>query len=160
MDASIVKQAASGRWHELFVFLGIPSEIVSGSKTEHPCPKCGGNTRFRLIDVEAGALLCSHCFKDKNGDGLAAIQWWTGCDFQEAIQKAAEFFGVKDDKKKPVKKTPEDYLEFRDNDLLIPLWLTGQPQISLRRRRFGRPRSRQIHRDRDPAGILRIPLRL
>lgn len=131
MDASIVKKAASGRWSEFFVSLGVPSKILSGNNTEHPCPKCGGNTRFRLIDQEAGALFCSHCFREKNGDGLAAIQWWTDCDFQEAIQKAAEFFGVKDSKKKPAKKTPEDFLDFRDNDSLIAMWLTGQPQISM-----------------------------
>ncbi|MHB8862040.1 MAG: primase-helicase zinc-binding domain-containing protein [Pirellulaceae bacterium] len=35
---------------------------------EGPCPWCGGETRFRVIDRDAGAVRCSHCFPDSCGD--------------------------------------------------------------------------------------------
>lgn len=102
-ELEVVRSSAVGRWVQILSQLGgIPEEIMDGSKKEHPCPKCGGNTRFRMVDVQAGALLCSHCFSTKNGDGFAALAWATGCSFPEAIEKVATFCGVqpKPDSKK------------------------------------------------------------
>lgn len=102
-ELEVVRSSAAGRWVQILSQLGgIPEDIMDGSKKEHPCPKCGGNTRFRMVDVQAGALLCSHCFSTKNGDGFAALAWATGCSFPEAIEKVATFCGVqpKQDSKK------------------------------------------------------------
>lgn len=92
-DAATVKQAASGRWPEILATVcGFDQEVLDGK--HHSCPACGGKDRFRLIDAAAGAILCNNCFDRKNGDGLAAVMHFTGCDFQTALSKVANFLGV------------------------------------------------------------------
>ncbi len=92
-DVGHIKAQASGRWSEIFSRLGgVSLDILDGKN--HPCPKCGGSDRFRMIDPDAGALLCNQCFATKNGDGLAAIKWLTGCTFPKALQKVAEYLGI------------------------------------------------------------------
>lgn len=88
-----VKHLAAGRWVEILSRLGgLPESILDGR--HHPCPKCQGTDRFRLIDMEAGACLCNQCFHDHNGDGLAALQWLNGWTFAEAATRLAEFLGT------------------------------------------------------------------
>ncbi|RMF86426.1 MAG: DUF3987 domain-containing protein [Planctomycetota bacterium] len=64
----------------------------------HPCPRCGGKDRFRLIDPDAGAVLCNQCFSKNNGDFLAAVMWMTGCDFPEAVRMVGDYLGLDDGK--------------------------------------------------------------
>lgn len=93
-DVADLKRAARGRWLDILVTVGcIASAILDGK--HHPCPKCGGKDRFRLIDADEGACLCNQCFADKNGDGLSAIQWLLGIDFPSAISKVADYLGLK-----------------------------------------------------------------
>lgn len=82
----------SNRWFDILTAAGIPGEALDGG--HHPCPKCGGNDRFRLIDVKAGAVLCNQCFAKKNGDGFAALQWFAGCDFKGAVKLASDTLGM------------------------------------------------------------------
>jgi len=92
MDANDVKQRAAGRWREILAALGgIDAGILDGKK--HPCPRCGGRDRFRLIDGDAGALFCNQCFNKGNGDGLAALQWLRGWDFQATLAEVARYLG-------------------------------------------------------------------
>ncbi len=92
--AGEIKQAARGRELEMLTSLaGIPSELLDESR-EHPCPKCGGNTRFRLIDREAGAVHCSHCFNQGNGDWLAAVKHFRGWTFPQTLDEAAAHLGL------------------------------------------------------------------
>lgn len=92
-DAQQIKQAACGRWPEiLFAVAGIDLGLLDGK--HHPCPKCGGKDRFRMIDQEAGAVLCNQCFGERNGDGIAAIQWARKCDFRTAVQLLAKHLGL------------------------------------------------------------------
>lgn len=54
-DKEEVRTKARGRWPEILIHLaGIDSELLDDSK-EHPCPKCGGTTRFRMINILEGA---------------------------------------------------------------------------------------------------------
>src|SRR5262245_59372370 len=93
MNLDRLKLAASGRWPELLADVGgIPSDLLDGR--HHPCPRCGGTDRFRLIDVAAGAVLCNSCFHEHNGDGIAAIGWARGWTFQDAVLRLAERLGV------------------------------------------------------------------
>jgi len=98
-DITEVKNTATNRWSEIFTALAsINSSILDGSN--HPCPKhcspdSGGKDRFRFIDKAAGSLFCNRCFESKNGDGIAAIQWLLDCDFKTALQKIAEYLGIK-----------------------------------------------------------------
>lgn len=91
-DIDYLKSIAAGRWPDL---LGIEAEFLDRSR-EHPCPKCGGNTRFRALkDFEqTGAVYCSHCFSRGNGDGIAAYAWFHDCTIGKAISDLAEALGV------------------------------------------------------------------
>ena len=93
-DLGEIKNKASGRELEILEHVaGIDAELLDG-KREHPCPKCGGNTRFRMIDAGAGAVRCSHCFNEKCGDYFAAVQWMRGITFQEALAEIGEYLDV------------------------------------------------------------------
>ncbi len=93
LDTEAVRQAAAGRWLEVLTSVaGLSEEILDGQ--HHPCPKCGGDDRFRLIDKDAGAVLCNQCFSTKNGDGFAAVAWSRGVKFPEAVKQVAEWLGV------------------------------------------------------------------
>lgn len=90
-DAGDIKRQAAGREVEVLEHVaGIPAEMLDGRR-EHPCPKCGGNTRFRLVDPEAGSVYCSHCFSERNGDYLSAIQWMHHCTFPQAVRLVTEY---------------------------------------------------------------------
>jgi len=93
LNVDLIRQVASTRWLEILRNVaGIPAESLDGK--HHPCPKCGGKDRFRLIDEAAGALLCNACFSTKNGDGFAAIQWMKGVQFLEAARSVADYLGL------------------------------------------------------------------
>jgi len=93
IDASTIKQAASGRWPEILSSLGgIDSALLDGRN--HPCPRCGGTNRFRFIDAGAGSCYCNQCFNKANGDGLAALAWLHGWSFPEAVKQLAGYLGM------------------------------------------------------------------
>ena len=53
IDVEALKQRAAARWPEVLSALGgVPADVLDGKN--HPCPKCGGKDRFRMIDVAAG----------------------------------------------------------------------------------------------------------
>jgi len=89
-----VRDAAAGRWTPeiLTAVGGIPQEVLDGK--HHPCPHCGGRDRFRLIDAEAGAVLCNQCFNERNGDGFSTLMWLTGVDFPEAVRRVGNYLGI------------------------------------------------------------------
>lgn len=89
LDISTIKFAATSRWLELISRIGgVSQEILDGN--HHPCPKCGGNDRFRMIDAKDGAVMCNKCFSKSNGDGIAAIMWLTQMTFYETIKRLAD----------------------------------------------------------------------
>src|SRR5688500_15114837 len=93
-DAMVVKGRAIGRWREILINVaGIPAELLDSR--EHPCFKCGGTTRLRLLDEEAGAIRCSHCFAEKCGDGIAAVGWARGVDFKESLRLIGDYLGIR-----------------------------------------------------------------
>ena len=95
IDVQVLKQYANSRWKELFIQHGIPADCLTGKKG--PCPKCQGIDRFRMLSEERGALFCNHCLNKENGDGIAALMWWSGCSFKEAVSATAQYFGIEDD---------------------------------------------------------------
>ncbi len=92
-DVARLKDAARGCWPQVFEDLAsIPGDILDGE--HHPCPKCGGTDRFRLLDADVGALYCNQCFNSENGDGISALQWFCGWSYPETLQQLSEFFNV------------------------------------------------------------------
>lgn len=93
VDIDALKTACHGRWPELLSRLcGVSPESMDGKN--HPCPKCGGTDRFRMIDTEDGALFCNQCFNKGNGDGIAAVMWLTGDTFPAAIERLSTEVGL------------------------------------------------------------------
>lgn len=94
LDVEEVKRAADGQWVSILAASGMPVDSLDGRG--HPCPKCVGEDRFCAFkDVEqTGGVMCRRCFSEKNGDGLAAIQWLTGWSFQESLTFVAEQVGI------------------------------------------------------------------
>lgn len=102
-DLASLKAAAAGRWLDILVAVGgIPTDILDGR--HHPCPKCGGRDRFRLIDAEAGAVLCNQCFTNRNGDGIASVAWLRGLGMSQAAGEIAAYLGVDWEPGKPTRK--------------------------------------------------------
>ena len=97
--AEDVKLAARGRWREVLSAHGFDANELDGR--HHPCPKCEGTDRFRMIDEEAGACLCNQCHSENNGDGLAAIQWRNGWDFPTTIKAVAGYLGINGGERMP-----------------------------------------------------------
>jgi Protein of unknown function (DUF3987)/Zinc-binding domain of primase-helicase len=90
-----LKQRARGRWPEIITALGgVAPELLDGKG--NPCPKCGGDDRFSAFKDfdETGGVICRKCHSEKNGDGLATLQWLSGWGFTEAIDKVAEYLGA------------------------------------------------------------------
>lgn len=92
-----VKRMAYGREIEVLRACGLPQVMIEHPRREHACPKCGGKTRARLVDVEKGALYCSHCFRGKEdgnrGDLISSVQWLTNSTFPDALAIIAECSG-------------------------------------------------------------------
>lgn len=128
LDVEIVRQAAAGRWLEVLERVaGIPADAMDGS--HHPCPKCGGDDRFRLIDADAGAVLCNQCFSTKNGDGFAAVAWMLDVKFPEAVKRVADHLGLAAAAKGPA--DPAKDLEFKPwSSELAKHFLRAKPGIT------------------------------
>jgi putative DNA primase/helicase len=93
LDKDELKRLASGRWIDVLEAVGgIERNLLDGR--HHPCPKCGGTDRFRMTNTEDGAVYCNQCFSEKNGDGLAAIQWMLDGNFPMACRRVGEYLGV------------------------------------------------------------------
>ena len=132
-DLELVRQASAGRWPEILSSIGgiVPS-LLDGN--HHPCPKCGGTDRFRFTNLgDRGACICNQCFATKNGDGLAALQWLRGWNFQQALQEIGDYLGVAPETngKHNPSVSPEKHLQFVPwNDLLVSLWCERKRPIS------------------------------
>ncbi len=87
-----IKEAAQGRILDILEHVaGVPAEYLDGK--HHPCPKCGGKDRFRLIDSDAGGVFCNQCFNEGNGDFLAAVQHFCGVSLPESLRSVADYLG-------------------------------------------------------------------
>jgi P4 family phage/plasmid primase-like protien len=136
IDVELVRQAAMGRWPEILVSVaGIPADWLDGR--HHPCPQCGGKDRFRLLASSTGGCFCNQCFRTKNGDGFAAIQWASGVDFVAAVHAVADYLGIDataiggggQSRKKP---PPDKHLSWRPwNDTIVALWCRHKPGVTI-----------------------------
>lgn len=141
-DIEYVRAAAVRQWPAILTALGgIDPDLLDGQ--HHPCPKCGGTDRFRLIDADAGACLCNQCFSTGNGDGFAALQWATGWKFAEALKAVAEYLGIQPSEsprpsggpgRGPAAK-PDEHLVFEPwdagNEMLAAAWCVWKEPINV-----------------------------
>ncbi|EAQ79727.1 DnaB-like helicase C-terminal domain-containing protein [Blastopirellula marina] len=98
-----LKRAAAGSWTGILVSVaGIPASSLD--RKHHPCPLCGGTDRFRLLDIDSGAVICNQCHRTQNGDGIATVMKYRNVDFTEAKQLIADHLGMTDTPSKPTKR--------------------------------------------------------
>lgn len=131
-DIELVRAAAAGRWTELLTTIGkIDQSILN--RDHHPCPKCGGNDRFRALDdfEETGAVICNQCHNRKNGDGFGALQWLLGQDFGKVLHVVATHVSVKPEGKNK-KVDPAKDLEFLPwSQILVAMWAKKKGGITV-----------------------------
>ena len=155
LGLALVKIHAAGRWLELIPALSSQTaDLFDGRKK--PCPRCGGNDRFRAFDDfnQEGGVVCSQCHDKRNRDGFATLQWLTGWTFPETVRAVAAHLGMidatgrrpailpaiakpaeaKPAEAKPAAEKPhcESALEFQDwNDSLAAIWCLKKAPIKL-----------------------------
>lgn len=136
LDAQEIKYAARGRWSQIICDVGgISDDFLT--RQHGPCPKCGGNKPFRVFDdfQETGGAVCSRC--GKFGDGIEVVKWSNGIEFYDAIERIANYLGIKPTDKprlpalkklKPVREFKkiethaEDIVPIAWNDIQVRLW--------------------------------------
>ncbi|NLS92477.1 MAG: hypothetical protein GXX96_09965 [Planctomycetaceae bacterium] len=141
-DVEMVRQAAAGRWLEIFQTIAGVQLEPDCQRRHGPCPMCGGTDRFRAIDLDKGALYCNACFDHNNGDGFAALGWMTGKQFPEVLSLVAEFCGVRPstngngraaptNSKKPIREKvlwPAQKLVYQIDSITVE-WCRSKPPI-------------------------------
>ncbi len=138
-DKEEVRTQARGRWSEIIIhFAGIDPGLLN-DKIEHPCPKCGGKTRFRMINILEGAGRCNQCFSDKCGDGFSLLCWLLDWSFDEAVNQVGEYVNAPQAKlatkqnSKPAKPSPNftDQIKFLEPDQRqFEAWAVHKPPVT------------------------------
>lgn len=92
-DKEDVRQSAAGHWQDILTHFC--PHLLWNVRSEGPCPKCGGETRWRLLDGGVtGASHCHVCFTEKNGDGIATLQWLLDTDFNTTVNMLGEHLNL------------------------------------------------------------------
>lgn len=90
LDIHAVREAARGRWDEIFARLAPQLDAARAAQGRHvPCPVHGGTDGFRLFKdyAQNGACVCNTCGVFR--DGFATLAWVNGSSFKEALQSVA-----------------------------------------------------------------------
>jgi len=88
------KWAATDRWPEILVQLGIPAQALVNR--HGPCPGCGGENRFRFDNQKGrGTFICSQGGGDPvSGDGFSLLHHVKGWNFMQSIEAVARILGT------------------------------------------------------------------
>lgn len=94
-DKHTVKQAAAGRWAEIFSALAPQLKLAQAHPGKHcPCPVHGGTDGFRLFPgyEERGNGICNTC--GAKSDGFQMLMWIHEWSFPETIEKVGRYLGL------------------------------------------------------------------
>ncbi len=124
--------AANGRWHEIFVSIGIDAQLVDGKA--RACPLCGGKDRFVFDDKHGrGNYFCRQCGP---GDGFALVSKYSGYNFVDTLEVIERFCGIEVVKGKATNPIPKEVREDIDQKASIEkrqrlemteLWAQAEP---------------------------------
>lgn len=95
-DKHIVKQAANGRWAEIYSALAPQLRLAQAHPGKHcPCPVHGGTDGFRLFSdyQEKGGGVCNTC--GVKIDGFQMLMWLHDWSFPEVVDKVGTYLGLK-----------------------------------------------------------------
>lgn len=86
---------AEGMWVDILIALTDVDPSIFNSKKEHPCPLCGGKTRFRYRNPNGKKLdrpfFCNVCGSKNGVEMLVAL---TGMNFREAINAVGNYLNL------------------------------------------------------------------
>lgn len=141
-DLDFIRSAVRGRAAEILARVGgLPPEILDGR--HHPCPKCGGTDRFRLIDEDAGAIFCNQCASTGIGDIFGSLEWATGRKFADVLRSLADYLGIEPSSAGGHKSNghgresanPSEHLTFwpwdESAELLAATWCLSKPPVTV-----------------------------
>lgn len=127
-----VKHRATGHWAAIANRVaGIGDDFLT---TRHgPCPKCGGNDRWRVFGdfAETGGAICNQC--GKFGDGISLVQWYTGSSFPDVLRRVGTFLGVEPSKNGKAKRNSDasaNLVEIPWDEYLVRLWCLRKKPIT------------------------------
>lgn len=95
-EKQAVKQAANGRWAEIYSALAPQLRLAQAHPGKHcPCPVHGGTDGFRLFSdyPEKGGGICNTC--GVKIDGFQMLMWLHEWTFPEAVEKVGTYLGLK-----------------------------------------------------------------
>ena len=61
------RDLVEGKWDQVLRHAGLDDKFFGYTRSEGPCPMCGGNTRFRFYDVKSGKHFCNRCGMAQDG---------------------------------------------------------------------------------------------
>lgn len=61
------KELVDGKWDQVLKHAGLDDAFFGYTRSEGPCPMCGGRTRFRFYDVKSGKHFCNGCGMAQDG---------------------------------------------------------------------------------------------
>lgn len=91
LSVNELRSAARGRWPDVLTALGVPPESLT--RTNKPCPACGGTDRFSFTDSKGSGSFVCRALDRQGGDGFELVMHWLGCDFRTALGEVAKILG-------------------------------------------------------------------
>jgi len=88
-----VLPAAAPMWVNILLQMTSLDASIFNPKKEHPCPVCGGKTRFRYRDQPAGLEAPFFCNNCGSRSGINMLMECTGLGFNEAINAVGDHLG-------------------------------------------------------------------
>ena len=132
-----IKAAADGQWAAIINNVAGIGDDYLNSRRHGPCPKCGGNDRWRFTNhQDGGGAICNNC--GRFGDGLELIKWFTGLAFPEVVEKIGDYLKLTPDQRPKTIAAPKPKSKKHVRKELIPLttvkaepWQPGKQNESI-----------------------------
>lgn len=107
---------AAALWPDILTNLAGIDGVLFDHKKEHPCPLCGGKTRFRYRTKPAGLDRPFYCNNCGSRSGLELFIDYTGTDYSSAINAIGNYIG----------NIPQEKIEVKQREFEIkatfPYW--------------------------------------
>lgn len=91
LQVADLRRQVRRRWPEILTALGMPD--ASLTKTNKPCPACGGADRFSFTDKDGSGSFVCRALGRQGGDGFQLVMHWLACDFPTALEAVARVLG-------------------------------------------------------------------
>lgn len=122
-----LRLAASGRWPEILVAVGLPAESLS--KKAKACPACGGTDRFSFTDGGGSGSFVCRGLDRQGGDGFELVMHYLGCDLRGALVAVADALGGVALQHPPARCLVPEKTGRDDGEALRRMWKEAAPPV-------------------------------